>query len=189
MDLDSFDEATNYNTHLAHVNCLVGKLFSDKSANSFAIMEVMKKAWKAKKGLEAREWTHNLFLFSFKDNSELKWVVKNQPWHFEGNLFLIRPLENSEQPSKILITEAQLWLRVYDAPVSYMRASVAQAIARKVGNLICVDPAQDRFGKYLRIKVGINVSKPQVFRFWLVGRNYGCPLNMKPSHSSATIAI
>lgn len=140
--------------------CLVGQLLSEKAANPFAIMEVMKKAWKSKCGLEAREWSNNLFLFRFKDETELKWVIKSQPWHFEGHLFLIRLLEEKEQPSKILLTEAQLWARIYDAPVSCMNLPTAQAIAKKLGNLISVDSSLDLFGKFIRVKVGVDVTRP-----------------------------
>lgn len=118
----------------------------------------MKKAWKAKKGMDAREWTHQLFLFRFEDANEINWVIKNQPW--QGNLFLIRPLEKQEQPSNIKISEAQLWIHLYDAPISCMNLPAAKAIAGKIGNFLWTDPNQDFFGKFMRIKIAVNVEKP-----------------------------
>lgn len=159
LDLDQIEDIQEENTQ-HQSNCLVGKLQTEKSANSFAIMDVMKKAWRAKKGLDAREWTHNLFLFRFTDQAEMTWVIKNQPWHFEGHLFTIRPLKEKEQPSKIQISEAQLWVRVYDAPVDYMTATYAKAMAKKLGALVAFDPSLDFFGKYIRMKVEMNISKP-----------------------------
>lgn len=148
LDLDQIEEVQEENTQ-HHSNCLVGKLQTEKSANSFAIMDVMKKAWRAKKGLDAREWTHNLFLFQFTDQAEITWVIKNHPWHFEGQLFTIWPLKKNEQPSKIQLSEAQLWVRVYDAPVNCMTATYAKAMAKKLGALVTFNPSLDFFGKYM----------------------------------------
>lgn len=159
LDLAQIEGLPPDNPH-QHSNCLVGKLHSAKSVNSYALLEVMKKAWKSKHGIEAREWSHNLFLFRFKDAKEVKWVINNQPWHFEGELFLIRPLEGNEQPSTLQILEAQLWVRVYDAPVSCMNPNVASALAKKLGALVTLDQSLDLFGKFLRMKINVDISKP-----------------------------
>lgn len=74
-------------------------------------------------------------------------MIKNQPWHFEGHLFTIRPLKEKEQPSAIQITETHLWIHIYDAPVNYMTATHAKAMARKLGRLVAFDPSHDFFGK------------------------------------------
>lgn len=159
LDLDQIEGPPVEGTqHLS--KCIVGKLLSDKYANSFAIMDVMKKAWKAKNGLDAREWTNNLFLFKFEDPAEMHWVIKNQPWHFEGHLFTIRQLRDKEQPSSISINEAHLWVRIYDAPTSCMANAYARAMAKKLGKLVDFDPNHDFFGKYIRIKVEIDTTKP-----------------------------
>lgn len=161
-DLLDLDQVTDTSTESSqnHSLCLVGKLHTEKSANSFAIMDVMKKAWRAKKGLDAREWTNNLFLFRFQDPAEMVWVLKNQPWHFEGHLFTIRQLKPKEQPSQIQISEADLWLRIYDAPVSCMTTSYARAMANKIGRLAALDPSLDFFGKFIRVKVAVDITKP-----------------------------
>lgn len=141
-------------------NCLVGRVYSGKSVNSYALMEVMKKAWRPKKGFESREWSHNLFLFKFAEAAEMAWVINNQPWHFDGNLFTIRPLLSSEQPSKVQISEAIFWVRVYDAPTCCMTTPAARAMANKMGTLVEVDPSQNLFGKFIRFKVKIDISRP-----------------------------
>lgn len=159
LDLDQIEgPPVERAQHLS--KCLVGKLLSDKAVNSYAIMDVMKRAWKAKKGMDAREWTNNLFLFKFEDPTEMNWVIKNQPWHFEGHLFTIRQLRDKEQPSSISINEAHLWVRIYDAPTSCMAKAYARAMAKKLGKLVDFDPNHDFFGKYIRIKVKIDITKP-----------------------------
>lgn len=65
LDLDIVVD-TSTESSQNHSLCLVGKLHTNKSIKSFAIMDVMKEAWRAKKGLDAREWTNNLFLFKYE---------------------------------------------------------------------------------------------------------------------------
>lgn len=74
--LDQILPPNHFNLKQTGEKCIVGQLYSKKTANPFALMEVMKKAWKAKKGLESREWSNNLFLFKFEDEPELNWVSK-----------------------------------------------------------------------------------------------------------------
>lgn len=160
LNLDESQPPPQNNTSQTLQKCLVGKLYSNKTSNPFAIMDVMKKAWRSKKGVDAREWSNNLLLFRFEDEAEMKWVLKNQPWHFEGNIFLIRHLEAQEQPSKIHLFEAHIWTRFYDAPLSCMNPSMKEALASSLGNFICSDPLLDVFGKYIRVKIGIDITKP-----------------------------
>lgn len=160
LDLDAISPPSPTPNQPQNSNCLVGRLLVDKSINHFALLDVMRKAWKPKKGMDAREWSRNLFLFRFQEPAEMKWVLRNQPWHFDGHIFLIRPLEEMEQPSKVQILGAQIWIRIYDAPVRCMNNSTAKLLGQKIGKLITIDPALDPFGKYIRVKVELNVTKP-----------------------------
>ncbi|KAK6125828.1 hypothetical protein DH2020_040424 [Rehmannia glutinosa] len=126
-------------------------------------METMKKSWKPRKGFTAREWGKNLFLFSFADTRDRDWVLKNQPWHFEGFLFAIKPISGTEQPSTLNITESSFWIRVYDLPVACMNEKTIQLIAKQVGSFEAWDPSPDSlFGKSARCKVAIDITKPLV---------------------------
>lgn len=159
LNLDQIDVSNSQIAQHPTQNCLVGKLLPNKTVNPFAIMEIMKKAWKTKKGMDAQEWTSNLFLFRFNDGNDLKWVIKHQPWHFNGHIFLKQHLESQEQPSKVQISEVHIWTRLYDAPVSCMNLAIAKILARKIGNFICADPSMDLFGKFIRVKIGVDVRK------------------------------
>ncbi|KAL8552178.1 hypothetical protein ACS0TY_001027 [Phlomoides rotata] len=58
----------------------------------------MKKVFKPKGKLMARDWGEGLIIFSFERNEDREWVIRNQLWHFDNNLFLIRSLLGLEQP-------------------------------------------------------------------------------------------
>ncbi|KAL8527962.1 hypothetical protein ACS0TY_005684 [Phlomoides rotata] len=97
--------------------CLVGKLISGKSVNSYALTEVMIKAFRAKGKLNARDWGNGMLIFSFELGEDREWVIRNQPWHFDNALFAIKPLSGREQPLGISLTLASFWIRVYDLPL------------------------------------------------------------------------
>ncbi|KAL8508005.1 hypothetical protein ACS0TY_018531 [Phlomoides rotata] len=67
--------------------CLAGRLCTSRHFNVYALIDVMLKGFKVKGKVTACEW------------EDRAWVLQNQPWHFEGNLFAISPLSGSEQPS------------------------------------------------------------------------------------------
>lgn len=68
--------------------CLVGKLCSQKVVNVFALMEVMKKAFRSKGKLSVRDWGSGLLIFTFELEEDRLWVLRNQPWHLRGSFLL-----------------------------------------------------------------------------------------------------
>lgn len=139
--------------------CIVGRLLSEKAINSFALMDVMKRAWKPQQGFEPKEWSNNLFIFRFDSEADLNWVLANQPWHFEGHLFAIRQLRYTEQPSKVQINRASFWTRIYDIPTGCMNEAAAKSLAKRVGLLEAIDKSNELFGKFLRMKVEVDISQ------------------------------
>ncbi|KAL8510505.1 hypothetical protein ACS0TY_017356 [Phlomoides rotata] len=139
---------------------LVGRLCSAKSINLFAMMEVMNKGFRPKGRLSSREWGNGMVLFSFELPEDREWVLRNQPWHFDGALFVIKPLNGTEQPSTRIST-ASLWTRVYDLPLAYHSERVLRLIAAKVGVLECFESLDecDLLG-CLRFKVEVDITRP-----------------------------
>lgn len=140
--------------------CLVGRLCAEKPPNGFYLLEVMKKAWKAKKDLTAREWGNNLFLFSFKNQEDRDWVISHQPWHFENYLFAVAPLHGNEQPSTVRVTHCSFWIRAYDLPIMSMGSSTVKAIAKRIGTLESIDEDTNYTGSFVRFKVNLNLTEP-----------------------------
>ncbi|KAL8520151.1 hypothetical protein ACS0TY_010899 [Phlomoides rotata] len=67
-------------------------------------MDVMIKSFKAKGKLTAWDWGNGLLVFSFELEEDKRWVPQQQPWHFDGALFLIKPITGAEQLSTITLT-------------------------------------------------------------------------------------
>ncbi|KAL8493783.1 hypothetical protein ACS0TY_024809 [Phlomoides rotata] len=140
--------------------CLAGRLCTSRPFNVYALIDVMLKGFKVKGKVTAREWGKSLLIFSFSDSGDREWVLQNQPWHFEGNLFAVIPLLGSEQPSLVKVSRASFWARLYDLPMACQNEKTLKTLARKIGNLEAFDPPANNLGSFLRFKVDIDIDKP-----------------------------
>ncbi|KAL8522442.1 hypothetical protein ACS0TY_012554 [Phlomoides rotata] len=141
--------------------CLVGRLLSDKAANTYALMDVMIKSIKAKGRLTARDWGNRLLVFSFELIEDRKWVLLQQPWHFDGALFLIKPIVRSEQPSPLTLSEADFCVRAHEIPLMCQNLETIEVVAGRLGHLVAYEnPNPLDPNEFLRLKVKIDVTKP-----------------------------
>lgn len=140
--------------------CLVGRLCAPKPPNSFHLLEVMKKAWRAKKDVTAREWGNKLFLFTFKHREDRDWVLNQQPWHFENYLFVVAALKGNEQPSSVEVNTCSFWIRAYDLPWNCMSSHNMIDIAQRMGTFEEIDTNENYAGSFMRFKVIVDITEP-----------------------------
>ncbi|XP_057808902.1 uncharacterized protein LOC131023381 [Salvia miltiorrhiza] len=119
--------------------CLVGSLIASKSPNGFHLMEIMRKSWKTSKGVQGREWRKNLFIFSFESLEDREWVLRRQPWHFDGHLFAVMGLDETAQPSNIRVNRGSFWVRAYNLPMKCMNPTIIRNIGKQIGTVEEVD--------------------------------------------------
>ncbi|KAL8543244.1 hypothetical protein ACS0TY_003962 [Phlomoides rotata] len=112
--------------------CLVGRLFSEKGYNVFALLNVMTKVFRVKGKLSGRDWRAD----------DCAWVLRNQPWHFDGHLFAIRDLSGREQPSHVSVTATSFWVCAYNLPFDHQSEGVLRAIVKCVGKLEYFEKSQ-----------------------------------------------
>ncbi|KAK6158791.1 hypothetical protein DH2020_006105 [Rehmannia glutinosa] len=161
IDLDELITSTTNKNKLSF--CLVGKLYLDKPWKPFYLIEVMKKSWRPKGQVEGREWGKGLILFRFENEEDRNWVIHNQPWHYENGLFAVRKIREDEQPSEVNVNHATIWTRVDDVPAACMNSTYATLLANQIGQLEILDNSTEGlFGKFLRFKVQVDLTKPLV---------------------------
>ncbi|KAL8514137.1 hypothetical protein ACS0TY_013313 [Phlomoides rotata] len=125
------------------------------------MMDVMTKGFRPKGKLTSRDWGNGLLLFSFELSEDRDWVLRNQPWHFDGALFVIKSLDGTEQPSTIRISNASFWTRVFDLPLVCQSDKVLRLIAAKVVVLECFEKVTE--GKpsgCLCFKLNMDFTRP-----------------------------
>ncbi|KAL8481710.1 hypothetical protein ACS0TY_028015 [Phlomoides rotata] len=113
LDSGNFRGVDSRRYYPLHV-CLIGMISIKKSRNVFGVIDVILKAFRLKGKLTARDWGRGMIIFSFELREDREWVLRNQPWYFDGCLFAIQSLTGLEQPSTLSVSTVSLWARAYD---------------------------------------------------------------------------
>ncbi|XP_059462835.1 uncharacterized protein LOC132191762 [Corylus avellana] len=146
-------------------SCIVGKLVSDVS-DQLVSKETIKSTllgwWKLSGTLTFKILGENLFLIEFEKARDKDRVLEGRPWVFEGNLFLVEDFDGRTPPSKITFEKAYFWMRMLHLPLACMGREVGLKLGSSVGRVEEIDTDKDGigWGKYLRVKVLVDLSKP-----------------------------
>ncbi|KAL8511697.1 hypothetical protein ACS0TY_018211 [Phlomoides rotata] len=141
--------------------CLIGKVISNKSFNSFGLLEAMKRAMNPPRGFTANEIGKNLFSFQFRSHTDMLGVLAREPWHFDKNVILLKELKRGEQPSTITFDSTNFWVRLYDLPVVARTLKSTNLIGGKIGEVLEVDMgSMEGIARSVQIKVKVDFRKP-----------------------------
>ncbi|GMP21824.1 hypothetical protein CsSME_00000095 [Camellia sinensis var. sinensis] len=141
---------------------LVGKVLTTRPFNVEAMKSTLMTVWRLAKGMDFHVIGMNLFLFQFHHLADKRRVLLNGPWSFDKHLILLNEVDVHLQPSVVLLSEATFWIQVHNLPLISMTKEVGYLIGNKIGSIVDVEygPGGMAVGRYLRIRVTINVAKP-----------------------------
>ena len=122
----------------------------------------MRSLWVGRGGVTLRSIDDNLFMAVFQLRDDLDRVFVQSPWTFDKKLIQIVRFEGDLQPTEVKFTHSAFWIRVVNLPIKSMIREVGEDIGRNIGNLLEVDAPENGlgWGKYLRIRVEIDVTEP-----------------------------
>lgn len=87
---------TNSETTARVSLCRMGKLWTDKTFNANAMINIMRMIWNLKQGMEANELSKNLFIiFQFHHGKDKQFVMENALWHFDRNIMDLKEVQGS----------------------------------------------------------------------------------------------
>ena len=141
---------------------LNGKLAGSKSANREALCRVMNMLWKPRKSLKVQEIGENLFIFEFTKERDKARVLGGCPWLFDRHLLLLHEFDGLTPPREFTFKSSPVWVQVFDLPLYHMTEKVGELIEKAMGGHIEMEVTEDGvgWGKYLRVKIRIDISKP-----------------------------
>lgn len=141
--------------------CLIGKLWTERSYNTFALMETMKKLWCPSKGLICRDLGNNMIAFQFNSARDMKRVQAMEPWHFNKHALVLKQISKDTQPSGMEFDEIPMWIRIYDLPISGREITTIRQIGKRVGEVVEIDKETiTSLTRSVRLKVVIQLGKP-----------------------------
>ena len=104
----------------------------------------------------------NIFLFTFHQQSGKRKALEDGPWEFGKSLLVVEDFDPSKTIKDYEFRQVPVWVRVFDLPLGMMCREAGEAIGDVIGKVMEVDVGIDGMavGKYLRIKVCIDIKEP-----------------------------
>ncbi|KAK6124740.1 hypothetical protein DH2020_041516 [Rehmannia glutinosa] len=152
LDLENLDESLS----------LVGRVLANRVINFDSIADLYKRLWNPRDGLICKLLAENTVLFQFRNLIDRQKVINGSPWLFDKFLHALSDMNVSQIGSKLDITSCPFWVRLHDVPIGLINKSFATEAGNIIGKFITVDTDSDglSIGRFLRIRVDINISKP-----------------------------
>lgn len=141
--------------------CLIGKLWTERSYNTIALMETMKKIWNPREGMKCSDLGFNRVAFQFKSLRDMKRVQEMEPWHFNKHILVLKPIAENIQPSAMQFNTTPIWVRIYDLPFTGRNNETLKQIGSRIGEVLEIDKEMsDGMTRSVRLKIEIQLDKP-----------------------------
>ncbi|KAL5734837.1 hypothetical protein ACOSP7_032698 [Xanthoceras sorbifolium] len=142
--------------------CLVGKIWTNKQVNREAFRATIPKIWRTKQEVQVEVLQENIFVFHFRTYEDRQRVLSGGPWSFDRCLLVLEEPEGAGHIHSMTFRKVKFWIQVYNAPLVCMNKEVGSFLENKIGELCEIDVGAtgDCLGKYLRVRVKIDITKP-----------------------------
>ncbi|TXG60010.1 hypothetical protein EZV62_014583 [Acer yangbiense] len=117
-------------------------------------------------GKEEKLWsvqdTDNTYLFYFRNQGDRFRVLSGGPWSFDNCLLVLEKLSGVGEIARLPFNRVVFWVQIINAPLLCMTKEIGEFIGRCLGDLVDIDVGVtgECFGKYIRLRVSIDISKP-----------------------------
>jgi len=159
--------------------CLVGRLGVRKKLNKEAFKTVLQRIWRPSGRLVVKEIRADLWLFEFSEDRDKQKVLAGRPWSYDRTLLILNEFDGKISPSQMDFSSSPIWVQVHDMPLGCMNRGVGSQIESSLGEVEEVPVAEDDvgWGRYLRIRVAINLFQPleRGRTLWISGKPYWVP--------------
>uniref|UniRef100_A0A803PC16 Reverse transcriptase domain-containing protein n=1 Tax=Cannabis sativa TaxID=3483 RepID=A0A803PC16_CANSA len=138
------------------------RVFSKRSFNPKQLTNLISTQWKGRFEVSVSSYENDSYMITFGCEGDLRGVLSKEPWHLHNqHLILCTPsvLQNAPFNS---YTITPFWIQVYRLPFLSKSKSLAKVLRNLIGTFLEVyeDSLNEGWGPFLRIRVGIDVSKP-----------------------------
>lgn len=141
-------------------NCLADKVLSSRTINREAFRAGMARLWGNDQVVVIESIGPNRFVFTFLNANYKRRVIVDGPWHFNKSLIVFEELGLGELRS-LKFDRAKFWIQVHNVPIVCMNERMGLQMGKMIGEVLELDrgPTRSCLGKFLRIRLRIDVSK------------------------------
>ncbi|KAL5806119.1 hypothetical protein ACOSQ4_028852 [Xanthoceras sorbifolium] len=142
--------------------CLVGKILTTKLINRDAFRTIIPKIWRTTQTFIIENVKENVFVFQFQNQADKRRVLTGGPWSFDKCLIVLEEPLGDGKFLEMGFTNVQFWVQLHNVPLVCMTKEIGWALGNKIGRVTDIDVGAtgDCLGRFLRVRVVIDVSKP-----------------------------
>jgi hypothetical protein len=140
----------------------VGKVFAERLVNPDGLAQALGKIWCPIKGVICKDLGENHFLLTFLQESGKRRALEDGSWMFGKDLVVMVEYDGEKTLEEMEFAFIPIWVRISKMPFGMMNKATGEAIGKEMGDFLSMDKDEDNtaVGRYLRIKVRIDIRKP-----------------------------
>jgi hypothetical protein len=139
-----------------------------------ALENRLKQLWVRKGVIQIVDLSHDFYLVTFTSLEDQCRALTEGPWMIYDHYLVVSPWSANFDPASATVTKTAVWVRFSGLPIEYYDSRILHFIGNRIGRTVKVDKntlLQER-GKYARLCVEVDLSKPLLAMFELKGRHY-----------------
>lgn len=156
-----FDEGLEEDSNRFEL-CVVVRFLTEKNINVRAMKSKLADLWRPTMGISIKPLKEGIFLFQFFHKDDMKWMLNNGPWSFDGALLVVNSVGLGEEPLSVSLNEVEFWIQIYNLPSGFMVESVGRQLGNFFGQFVAYDPSNNSsiWREYMRIRIKVDVRLP-----------------------------
>lgn len=115
---------------------------------------------------------HGYYLVRFSNDNDRERVLLEGPWVVQGHYLTVSRWPPTFSTSGAIVESTLAWVRFPDLSMMFYEEDVLYAIASAIGKLVKIDINTKLVtrGRFARVCIEIDLTKPLATKFWLDGR-------------------
>ncbi|XP_058762592.1 uncharacterized protein LOC131635973 [Vicia villosa] len=139
-----------------------------------ALENRLKQMWVKKGIINIIDLGHEYYLVTFTHEDDKNEALLDGPWFIYDHYLTVKEWTPNFHLESEAIVNVAVWIRIANLPIEYYDLKLLHVIGNLAGQTVKVDKNthQRERGKYARICVEVNISKPLLAIFSIRNRNY-----------------
>ena len=142
--------------------CLVGKVLVNREVKIVGLKAALQQVWRTIREVQIEEMGDNIFIFIFATNADKRNILARGPWHFDRALTVLVEPSGIGEVTKQSFTHVSFWIQIHNVLIMCMNEETIKEIGEEIGKVeeVGTNAARECFGKFIRLKISIDVTKP-----------------------------
>lgn len=148
--------------------CLVGKVLLNREVKIVQLKATLQQVWKTIREVQIEEMGDNIFILKFGIDADKRNILAGlgaaRAWHFNRALIVLVEPSGIGEVTKQAGTHASFWVQIHNVPIMCMNDKTIKEIGEEIEKVeeVGTNVVGECFGKFLRLRIQIDVTKPLI---------------------------